>query len=210
MPSEPPICRKKFEMPVACESSFRSRPERVMVASGTHSPPSPSPRKINGQKKSWAPLCPVMCESCHIERKKKLLPTSTVSRESTYRAIRPAMKVLTAVAIAPGRMISPDCHAVIRSAPCRKTGRMNTEPKSPTPTTTPSAVPTQVSRWRITRKSIAGRSVLSSRHTSRMLPTTAVMVRVTMRPDSNQSSRWPCSRRYWREIALTARSAMPR
>ena len=58
-------------------------------------------------------------------------------RLSTMALRRPTMAMENAEAMAPGRMISPVCHAVMCSMFWRKMGRMNTEPNSPAPSTMP-------------------------------------------------------------------------
>src|SRR5215204_5413934 len=62
MPNEPPSCRKKLYSPVPCASSADDSSASVIVVNGTNMKPSPTPRSISGQKKSDAPLSPVISD----------------------------------------------------------------------------------------------------------------------------------------------------
>ena len=80
------------------------------------------PRRTSGQKKSWAPLSPVISESRHAAAAKISAPAVMSSRGSTFRVSRPVIAIERAVVIAPGSSTRPVCSAVIRRLFCRNTG----------------------------------------------------------------------------------------
>ena len=77
------------------------------------------PRRISGQKKSDMPLCVVNCDHCHIANVKMNTPTSTSRRGSTRPRKRAIAAMVTALAIAPGRITSPVWFAVRPMMFCR-------------------------------------------------------------------------------------------
>ena len=179
-----------------CGSSCGDSSAKVIVVSGTNIKPSPTPRRMRGQKKSLPPLSPVTRESSQAAVAKISAPAVISKRGSKRRPSRPTTNIESAVATAPGNMTIPVCSAVMRRLLCRNTGRVNDIAYSPTPITTPRSVPTDICRCRKTRKSITGCSVVSSRQSRRMAPRMPITVRPLISDESNQSSRWPCSSTY--------------
>jgi hypothetical protein len=83
---------------------------------------------MSGQNRSSAPDSSVRRDIMSIETKNIPAPTGIVARASRRGALRPTTAIVTADAIAPGRITLPVCHAVKPCSCCRKIGRMNTDP----------------------------------------------------------------------------------
>ena len=88
--------------------------------------PSPTPRRIIGQKVSPSPVWVVNWECMYIEAKKSPVPRVIITRASSLAAFRPTTAIVTALASAPGRMTFPVSHAVKPSTVWRKTGSAKT------------------------------------------------------------------------------------
>src|SRR2546430_9696764 len=65
-PTLPPSCRSKLNNPVPFGILLIGRSARARFVSGTKISPSPTPRKIRGQKKSDMPLSVVKWACFHI------------------------------------------------------------------------------------------------------------------------------------------------
>src|SRR5207244_1009740 len=70
IPTLPPSCRIRLKSPVPFGILLIGRSARARFVSGTKISPSPTPRKISGQKKSAIPLSVVKCACFHIDRAK--------------------------------------------------------------------------------------------------------------------------------------------
>src|SRR5882762_930490 len=112
IPTLPPSCRIRLKSPVPFGILLIGRSARARLVSGTKISPSPTPRKISGQKKSDIPLSVVKCACFHIDRAKISTPARIDSRPSNLPAVRPIVAIVKALAKAPGRMTNPVCSAV--------------------------------------------------------------------------------------------------
>src|SRR5207237_795485 len=82
------------------------------LVSGTKMSPSPTPRKISGQKKSDMPLSVVKCACFHIDSAKIATPARIDNRPSNLPVKRPIVAIVNALASAPGRITNPVCSSV--------------------------------------------------------------------------------------------------
>ena len=88
------------------------RSASARLVSGTKISPSPTPRKMSGQKKSDIPLSVVKCACFHIASAKIDTPARMDNRASNFPVVRPMVAMVKALASAPGRMTKPVCSAV--------------------------------------------------------------------------------------------------
>ena len=126
MPKLPPSWRDRLNSPVPWASWYGFKSATDALVSGTKMQPSPTPRRIIGQKVSLRPVWVVKCECMYIEAKKSPVPMVIITRASSLDAFRPTTAIVTALARAPGRMTLPVSHAVKPSTVCRKTGSAKT------------------------------------------------------------------------------------
>ena len=94
-------------MPVPCASSLGLSSAIDAFVSGTKMRPRPTPRRTSGQNVCSGPLTSVMRANIHIAMKKSTAPNVTVARASSRLAFFPTNAIVTADAIAPGRMTKP-------------------------------------------------------------------------------------------------------
>src|SRR5439155_13196590 len=102
------------------------RSGRAGFVGGTKIRPSPTPRKISGQKKSDMPLSVVKWACFHIDSAKIETPARIERRASNLPVKRPIDAIVNALASAPGRITKPVCSAVKPWRFCRYTGNTNT------------------------------------------------------------------------------------
>ena len=185
----------------------RSASDRFV--SGTKISPSPTPRKMSGQKKSRMPLSVVKCACCHIERPNNPTPATIESRASNLPCSRPMKAIVIAAAIAPGRITNPVCLAVKFWRFCRYTGSTNTVAYSATPSTNANSTPT--ASWRLLRirRSTTGNLVRSSCHTNPINDVALTSASTVTCFDSNQSNRSPRSSIVCSAPIPAARSSRP-
>src|SRR6266545_2066939 len=119
IPTLPPSWRIRLNNPVPFGILLMGRSARARFVRGTKISPRPTPRKINGQKKSGMPLSVVKCPCFHIERAKIETPAKIESRPSNLPVKRPIAAIVNALASAPGRITNPVCSAVKCCRFCR-------------------------------------------------------------------------------------------
>src|SRR5437867_1898145 len=107
MPTLPPSCRIRLKSPVPFGIFDIGRSASARFVSGTKIRPSPTPRKMSGQKKSDMPLSVVKCACFHIESAKTPTPAVIDNRASNFPVVRPITAIVNALARAPGRITKP-------------------------------------------------------------------------------------------------------
>ena len=112
IPTLPPSWRIRLKSPVPLGILLIGRSASARLVSGTKISPSPTPRKIRGQKKSDMPLSVVKWACFHIDKAKIETPARIESRASNLPAVRPIVAIVNALASAPGRITNPVCSAV--------------------------------------------------------------------------------------------------
>src|SRR5581483_4678578 len=185
IPTLPPSWRIRLKRPVPFGIRSIGRSASARFVSGTKISPSPTPRRISGQKKSGIPLSVVKCPCCHIERVNSATPATIESRPSNLPWNRPMDAIVTALARAPGRITNPVCSAVKFWSVCKYTGSTNTVAYKHTPSTPPNTTPTASWRLRRMRRSTTGCSVVSSCHTNATSDAALIAAYVTTSRDSN-------------------------
>ena len=169
------------------------RSASARFVSGTKINPSPTPRKISGQKKSGMPLSVVKCACFHIESANSPTPATIDSRPSNLPAVRPMTAIVNALANAPGRITKPVCSAVKPWRLCRYTGSTKIVAYRQIPSVIPNTTPTASCLLFKIRRSTTGCSVVNSCQMNDTSETTLITARVVTSRDSNQLSRSPRS-----------------
>src|SRR3989475_766857 len=209
IPTLPPSWRIRLNSPVPFGILLIGRSASARFVSGTKIRPSPTPRKISGQKKSAIPLSVVKWACFHIERAKIETPARIESRPSNLPVVRPIVAIVNALASAPGRITNPVCSAVKFWRFCRYTGSTNTVAYRQIPSTPPNTTPTASCRLFRMRRSTTGCSVVSSCHTNAISEIALTTPYITTSRESNQSSRSPRSSIVWSVPMPTASSSSP-
>ena len=186
------------------------RSARARFVSGTKISPSPTPRRISGQKKSGMPLSVVKCACFHIDNANSPTPATMDSRASNFPAVRPISAIVNALASAPGRITNPVCSAVNPCRLCRYTGSTKIVAYRQMPSVMPNTTPTDSCRLFRIRRSTTGYSVVSSCQMNPTRHTALTIAKVVTSPDSNQLSRSPRSSIVCRDPMPTASNPSPR
>src|SRR3989442_1372295 len=96
IPTLPPSWRIRLKSPVPFGILLIGRSASARFVSGTKISPSPTPRKISGQKKSDIPLSVVKWACFHMDSAKIATPARIESRASNLPVVRPIVAIVNA------------------------------------------------------------------------------------------------------------------